>query len=412
MISALAYFRIIRYNMREKIERKKAMKKLLSLLLALALVLSLSGCRAANNTPADPTDAALATDATLATAPTETTGVTEATGATDATEAPTVLPTEAPTEAPTEVPTEAPTEKPTQVPTEAPTEAPTEQPTEKPTEPQQEAYYAVIDQKNVGGKFYFTGRMDGNYLATSQNASDAAVIYRETAAGGFKLYFLNGSAKTYLEIYDRGSGKAGVRLVSDTNVVYTLDQKANTPITVIGSYTFYLGAYNQFTTISASNTSYISGSNASKVDISQFPMRLVEPGAAEDDVSPTTPPGGDSSLLDPNGSYDTKEEVALYIHLYGKLPSNFMTKSQAEAQGWSGSGSLSRVLPGKCIGGDIFRNREGLLPKKSGRTYYECDIGTMYSGSRGAKRIVFSNDGLVYYTHDHYESFELLYGTP
>ena len=118
---------------------------------------------------------------------------------------------------------------------------------------------------------------------------------------------------------------------------------------------------------------------------------------------PTTP------ALDPDGSYTTKEDVALYIHLYGKLPSNFITKSEARKLGWK-SGGLERYAPGKCIGGDTFGNREGLLPKASGRTYRECDIDTLGKSSRGAKRIVFSNDGLIYYTDDHYESFTLLYG--
>jgi len=129
----------------------------------------------------------------------------------------------------------------------------------------------------------------------------------------------------------------------------------------------------------------------------------------EPTAEPETEP---QPYLDPNGSYTTKEDVALYIHLYGKLPKNFITKSQARSYGWS-SGSLERYAPGKCIGGDTFQNREGLLPKASGRTYKECDIDTLgsYSG-RGSKRIVFSNDGLVYYTDDHYVSFTLLYGEP
>ena len=70
---------------------------------------------------------------------------------------------------------------------------------------------------------------------------------------------------------------------------------------------------------------------------------------------------------------------------------------------------VSDVAPGKSIGGDRFGNYEGLLPSKKGRTYTECDIGTKGKSSRGAKRIVFSNDGLVYYTDDHYESFTRLY---
>ena len=111
------------------------------------------------------------------------------------------------------------------------------------------------------------------------------------------------------------------------------------------------------------------------------------------------------------GSYTSKEDVALYIHTYGRLPDNFITKKEAQKLGWEG-GKLERFAPGMCIGGDYFGNYEGLLPKKKGRKYFECDIDTLGSKSRGAKRIIYSNDGLIYYTDDHYESFELLYGEP
>ena len=115
------------------------------------------------------------------------------------------------------------------------------------------------------------------------------------------------------------------------------------------------------------------------------------------------------SLLDPDGSYTTKEDVALYIHTYGCPPQNFMTKKEAQALGWEGGG-LDDFAPGMCIGGDRFGNYEGLLPED--RDYTECDIDTLGASKRGAKRIVFSEDGLIYYTDDHYESFELLYGEP
>ena len=114
-------------------------------------------------------------------------------------------------------------------------------------------------------------------------------------------------------------------------------------------------------------------------------------------------------VIDENGTYDDKENVALYLYTYGKLPSNYISKKEAEALGWTG-GSLERYAPGKCIGGSYFGNYEGILPKKKGREYHECDIGTLGRSSRGAKRIVWSNDGLIYYTEDHYETFELLYG--
>ena len=123
--------------------------------------------------------------------------------------------------------------------------------------------------------------------------------------------------------------------------------------------------------------------------------------------APTEAPA-EEAALDENGSYTTKEDVALYIHTYGHLPPNFMTKKEAEAAGWSG-GALDRVVPGMCIGGDRFGNYEGLLPKAKGRQWTECDINTLGAKSRGPERIVFSNDGLIYYTPDHYESFELLY---
>ena len=132
------------------------------------------------------------------------------------------------------------------------------------------------------------------------------------------------------------------------------------------------------------------------------PEPVVEP-EPEPDPEPEAP------KIDENGTYDDKENVALYLYTYGKLPSNYITKKQAEALGWTG-GSLERYAPGKCIGGTYFGNYEGILPKKKGREYHECDIGTLGKSSRGAKRIVYSNDGLIYYTEDHYETFELLYG--
>lgn len=113
--------------------------------------------------------------------------------------------------------------------------------------------------------------------------------------------------------------------------------------------------------------------------------------------------------LDEEGQYTTKEDVALYIHLYGHLPDNFLTKKEAQALGWQG-GSLEPYAPGCSIGGSRFGNYEGTLPDKEGRTWTECDIDTMGAKSRGAKRIVFSNDGLIYYTDDHYKTFTLLYG--
>lgn len=120
-------------------------------------------------------------------------------------------------------------------------------------------------------------------------------------------------------------------------------------------------------------------------------------------------PAAAAAAIDEDGIYDTKDEVALYIHTFGCLPGNYITKAEAEKAGWSG-GSVEKYCPGKCIGGGRFGNYEGLLPDAEGRVWTECDINTLGAASRGAERIVFSNDGLIYYTPDHYDSFQLLYG--
>lgn len=120
-------------------------------------------------------------------------------------------------------------------------------------------------------------------------------------------------------------------------------------------------------------------------------------------------PAAAAAAIDEDGIYDTKDEVALYIHTFGRLPGNYITKAEAEKAGWSG-GSVEKYCPGKCIGGGRFGNYEGLLPDAAGRVWTECDINTLGAASRGAERIVFSNDGLIYYTPDHYDSFQLLYG--
>lgn len=113
--------------------------------------------------------------------------------------------------------------------------------------------------------------------------------------------------------------------------------------------------------------------------------------------------------IDEDGWYSTKDEVALYLHTFGKLPGNFLTKKEASELGWdSRKGNLWDVAEGKSIGGDTFGNREGLLPSAKGRKWYECDINYQ-GGFRGAERILFSSDGLIYYTDDHYQSYTQLY---
>lgn len=114
--------------------------------------------------------------------------------------------------------------------------------------------------------------------------------------------------------------------------------------------------------------------------------------------------------IEEDGYYTSKEDVSLYLYTYGKLPNNFIKKKEAMKLGWESSkGNLWDITDKMSIGGDKFGNREKILPIKEGRKYYEADIN--YGGGyRGPERLVYSDDGLIYYTEDHYESFTLLYG--
>ena len=108
-------------------------------------------------------------------------------------------------------------------------------------------------------------------------------------------------------------------------------------------------------------------------------------------------------------TYTDPYDVADYLHAYGELPPNFITKNEAKELGWdSAKGNLWDVAPGMSIGGDRFGNREGLLPKADGRTWYECDVN-YEGGYRGADRVLYSSDGLIYCPFDHYESFTAIY---
>lgn len=114
--------------------------------------------------------------------------------------------------------------------------------------------------------------------------------------------------------------------------------------------------------------------------------------------------------IEESGVYTSKDEVALYLHTYGRLPRNYITKRDAQDLGWdSKKGNLWDVAPGMSIGGSPFGNYEGALPEKKGRKYFECDID-YEGGYRGAKRLIYSDDGLIFYTEDHYGTFEQMYG--
>lgn len=119
--------------------------------------------------------------------------------------------------------------------------------------------------------------------------------------------------------------------------------------------------------------------------------------------------GREEPIVSFGQDYYDMADVADYLHVFEELPPNYVTKAEADAAGWIPSeGNLWEVLDGAVIGGDGFGNREGLLPEESGRRYYEADVNYR-GGRRGAERLVYSNDGLIFYTEDHYESFERVY---
>ncbi len=168
----------------------------------------------------------------------------------------------------------------------------------------------------------------------------------------------------------------------------------------------------------SSDVSSLSGpEEVSSVSSSSGPEEVSSASSSSgaETVSQTGPEEEELTVTE-DGEYTDKDHVALYIHEFGHLPSNYVTKNKAADAGWdSKAGNLNTILPGKSIGGSRFGNYEGLLPEKDGRKYYECDIDFNPDGQtsepayRNEKRIIYSNDGLIFYTEDHYKTFEQLY---
>lgn len=344
-------------------------KKLISALLALTLILSASvfgftGCDNSNVVP-QPTESI--TESTEAVIQTEATEVTDAPTepSSEATEAPeeSSEATEAPTQStqPETQPTQPPQTQPTQPPQQEtqPTQ-PETQPTEAPTEPEEtkpSGSAAIIDAAYALGK---SEKLDGKHTLTGVITS-IKTAYNSKYGNITVIISVPGSEDQPIQCYRLEGAGVDDLFPGDT-------------VTVTGVLKNYEGTIE------------------------------FDAGCHLDSVSRIERPASNND--------DSKEYVAWYIHTYGCLPDFYMTKGQAEAKyGWSG-GPLDKLAPGMCIGGDRFTNYQKVLPVKSGRYYTECDIDTIGASARGAKRIVFSNDGLVYYTSDHYETFTLLYGEP
>lgn len=133
-------------------------------------------------------------------------------------------------------------------------------------------------------------------------------------------------------------------------------------------------------------------------------VKVVFPAKSDKPTEAVQPP-----RVKEDGLYDTKETVCEYLHQFGHLPDNYITKEEARELGWTKKkDNLGTLLPGASIGGDRFGNNEGLLPSRKDRDWFECDVNTV-NGKRGKDRLVYSSDGLIYFTHDGYKTFEQLY---
>ena len=210
------------------------------------------------------------------------------------------------------------------------------------------AYKFALVQNNLGQTLYFTGEMSGYYLAMSQNPAEGVNIFVEDVDGGQRIYFMKGEVKTYIDIVPRGAdqpGKVNVVLTETPTAVYTWDAERCTYTATVEENTWYLGTYNTYNTISASNVSYIE--NVEVIGDSQFPAgpytvdgfmdMQPEFGGNEEPEQPDTP---STDIVIANGSYllvvDGKAMSSLAADKgYGYLPTVDVTVADGTATGYT-----------------------------------------------------------------------------
>ena len=173
------------------------------------------------------------------------------------------------------------------------------------------AYKLYMYKNNEGKQLFFNGLTESETvtyrLATTENAAEAVDVFVEEEAGYFVLYFMNGGVKTYIRVYERtpgdaGAGKGSLEFTTEKPVEFMeFNSELNTFILTSedGENAYYMGTYSTYTTFSVSNTSYITGSNAANVDVSQFPARLVTLTGTGTTPTPTPTPTPDPEPSDP-----------------------------------------------------------------------------------------------------------------
>ena len=132
-------------------------------------------------------------------------------------------------------------------------------------------YKYALTQANLGQTLFFTGAMNGNYLATSTNGALAVDVTIEEVEGGFRFYFMDGETKMYIDINEYAEGKAGVRLTEEPTATFVWNEECGVFTAEVAGAHRYLGTYNTYNTISASDIKYIAGDKLGDIGVSQFP---------------------------------------------------------------------------------------------------------------------------------------------
>ena len=212
----------------------------------------------------------------------------------------------------------------------------------EPEPPAEDPYYAIsFNQVNLGATYYFTGAMDGYYLATSTNAADAAKVYVENHEEGLRMYVLVDGVKNYVEIYEyenNGQMKGGVHMTTEPTTFFVFNEDAQTYVTDLGETgIFYLGTYKTYSTVSASNISYITGESAANVGVSQFPIEWVEFPTVEEPEEPAVYEGKWHTSVD-SFMYCVQDDFSDVVTFAGAATNNSNGTTIANA-----SGSLASV---------------------------------------------------------------------
>ena len=181
-------------------------------------------------------------------------------------------------------------------------------------------YKLVMDQNNVGARLGFAGEMNGYYYGTTEDQEEMVDVYLESVSGGYRMYFLDGSTKTYLNIVPRsGTSSTNVKLQtlrenSDPSV-YQLNTQYRYIKTTVNGVQWYLGSYQRHYNISSSNVSYIS--DVSDIGVSQFPAWFATVGKEQEPEQPQYTPG---DLDDVEG---VNEDDVIYLLQYLLMPQDF-----------------------------------------------------------------------------------------